>query len=366
MINYIKTQVWIPALVLLTAACNGDGSDKAGTAAALAAESNGKLTTVEVVNPKTRSFSADVTIVGTAKPNQVVQLHAMESGYIQKLHKDIGDPVKAGEVIAEMENPEVQRQYQKQKALLEAKKSIYDRLSGIAKKTPALTSLNQLETARADYESTLAEFNAMADRIGFLKVKSPFDGVVTKRFVDKGALVQSGTSNSNASPLFEIMELKTIRLSIPLPESDVSAVNPGTKASIVFPELAGEVFESEVSRMARALNPGSKAMDIELDIENKNLAIKPGMYAKVNMQISSRDNVLSVPNTALVVYQDDFFVYTVENGTVKRLPVRRGLQNKDYFEILDADIKPSTLIIVRGKNLVEPGMKVEPIQTSEQ
>jgi uncharacterized NAD(P)/FAD-binding protein YdhS len=73
-----------------------------------------------------------------------------------------------------------------------------------------------------------------------------------------------------------------------------------------------------------------------------------------------------VPNTALVVYQDGFFVYAVEDGTVRRLPIRRGLQNKDYFEILDADIKPSTQIIVRGKNLVEPGMKVEPIQTTEQ
>jgi membrane fusion protein (multidrug efflux system) len=364
--KYIKIQLWIPVMALLLAACDGNGTEETGLAEASVAEREGKVTTVEVVNPKSRDFTAQISIVGTAKPNQVVKLHAMESGYVQKLHKDIGDPVKAGEVIAVLKNPEVERQYQKQKAMREAKKSIYDRLNSIAQKTPALTSLQQLETAKAEYESTQAEFNAMADRMGFLTVKSPFDGVVTKRFVDKGALVQSGISNSNALPLVEIMELKTIRLSVPLPETDVSTVKPGTKATVVFPELAGEVFEAEVSRLSRALNPGSKAMDVELDIENENLAIKPGMYAKVKMQISSRDGVLSVPNTALVVYQDDFFVYAVEGGIVKRLPIRSGLQNKDYFEILDADIKPSTQVIVRGKNLVEPGMKVEPIQTTEQ
>jgi membrane fusion protein (multidrug efflux system) len=364
--NDIKKLLWIPLMALLMAACNDKGSEETGLAEASVTEREGKLTTVEVVNPESRNFTAQIRITGTAQANQVVQLHAMESGYVQKLHKDIGDAVRAGEVIAGLENPEVRRQYQKQKALMEAKKSIYDRLEGIAEKTPALTSLQQLENAKAEYQSTLAEYNAAADRIGFLRVKSPFDGVVTKRFVDRGALVQSGIANPNASPIVEIMELKTIRLRISLPESDVSAVNPGTKARVVFPELAGSAFEAEVSRISRALNSGSKTMDVELDIPNPDLQIKPGMYAKVNMQISSRDNVLSVPNTALVVYQDDFFVYAVENGVVKRLPVRRGLQNKDYFEILDAALKPSSQIIVAGKNMVEPGMKVEPIQTTEQ
>jgi len=146
----------------------------------------------------------------------------------------------------------------------------------------------------------------------------------------------------------------------------VSAVKVGTEASVVFPELAGKAFTAKVSRISRALNPRSKTMDIEIDIQNKDLDIKPGMYAKVSMQISSRENVLSVPNTALVVYQDDFFVYVVESGTVNRIPIRRGLQNKDFFEILDSEITPNTQIITRGKNLVEPGMKVAAILKSEE
>jgi len=353
----------MPIILIFLASCNTKTNDSQtgnnqgpGTKAPI----------VEVTTPRQRDFTAEINIVGTAKANQVVKLHAMESGFVRRMYKDIGDPVREGEMIAELENPEVTRSYQKQKALMEAKKSIYERLKSIAEKTPALTSLDQIETAEAEYESTLAEYKATADRLGFLKVKSPFSGVVTKRHVDKGALVQSGLTEDNAVPLVEVMELEVIRLGVPLPESDVSAVKVGTEASIVFPELAGQTFAAKVSRISRALNPRSKTMDIEIDIQNPDLEIKPGMYARVNMQISSRENVLSVPNTALVVYQDDFFVYVVESGAVNRVPIRSGLQNKDFFEILDADIKLDTKIITRGKNLVEPGMKVEPILKSEE
>lgn len=365
MLRYIR-YITILTVAVLVESCNSQSSPATEKKVALAADTNMKIPTIEVVRPKPRDFTATINIVGTARPNQVVQLHAMESGYVQRMYKDIGDPVKAGEIIAQLVNPEVSRQYQKQKALMEAKKSIFTRLDGIAEKTPALTTMDQVENARADYESTLAEFNATADRIGFLKVKSPFKGVVTKRFVDKGALMQSGIANPQAAPIVEVMELETIRLAVPLPESDVSAVEVGSKASIIFPELAGETFEAEVSRISRALNPKSKTMDVEIDVANPDLHIKSGMYAQVNMQVSSRENVLSVPNTALVVYQDDFFIYTVENEQVQRIPIRRGLNNKDYFEILDANIQPSTQIVVRGKNLIEPGMRVKPIQKTEE
>jgi membrane fusion protein (multidrug efflux system) len=358
-INYLG--ILLP--VMLIAGC---GEKLAGENTSAAGTESAKMPTVETVNPKERNFAATINIIGTAKANRVVKLHAMESGYVQKMYKDIGDVVKAGEIIARLENPELNRNFQKQKALMEAKKSIYDRLQGIADKTPALTSLDQLEMAKAEYESTLAEYKATTDRIGFLKVKSPFNGVVTKRHVDKGALVQSGITEAGAMPLVEVMELDIIRLAVSVPESDVSAVDTGTEVAVVFPELAGEVFQARVSRISRALSEKSKTMDIEIDIQNPDFKIKPGMYARVNMQISSREDVLSVPNTALVVYQDDFFIYTVDSGIVKRIPIRRGLHNKDYFEILDAGIKSSSQIITRGKNLVEPGMNVKAIIKKQQ
>lgn len=351
--------------VLIFAGCGEKAAREITTDTSVGTGST-KIPTVEIVNPKERTFTAAINIIGTAKPNRIVKLHAMESGYVQKMYKDIGDVVKAGEVIARLENPELNRNAQKQKALKEAKRSIYDRLSGIADKTPALTSLDQVEMSKAEYEGALAEYNATADRIGFLKVKSPFNGVVTKRHVDKGALVQSGIAEAGAMPLVEVMELDIIRLAVSLPESDVSAVDIGTEVAVIFPELPGEVFEASVSRISRALNPRSKTMDIEIDIQNPEFKIKPGMYARVNMQISSRENVLSVPNTALIVYQDDFFIYVVDNGIVKRVSIRRGLDNKDYFEILDAGIKSTSQIITRGKNLVEPGMKVKAILKNEQ
>jgi RND family efflux transporter MFP subunit len=361
-LNYIVLSL----LLLSLAACGDTQTRTSGAAEApVASSATGGETTVEVVNPQQRSFTAEVNLVGTSRPNQVVQLHAMESGFVKKLYKDIGDAVREGEVIAQLENPELLRLYQKQKALLEAKKSIYNRLHGIAEKTPALTTMAQVETAKADYESALAEYNSIADRISFLKVRSPFSGIITKRLVDKGNLVQSGISNPQATPLVEVMELQTIRLSVALPETDVSGVDVGTKATVLFPELTGETFEAQISRISRALNERAKTMQIEIDIPNKDHRIKPGMYARVSIRLSSRDQALSVPNTALVVHQNDFFVYVVENGVVQRVPVRKGLSNKDYFEILDAGITDASQVVVRGKNQIQPGMNVQPILTQQ-
>lgn len=363
--HYIKIIALALPMTIL-AACGNNSSEVNGRENESTSEASVKDVTVQIVNPKERDFTGVINVVGSAAPNQVVMLHAMESGFVESVKKDIGDPVRSGELIAKLKNPELQRKFQKEKAMMEAKKSIYDRLQKIADKTPSLTTKDQVEMAKAEYESALAEYKATADRIAFLEVRSPFNGVITKRNVDKGALVTSGLSNSDAKPLFEVMEVETIRLRVPLPESDVSAVKVGTEAEVLFPELAGKAFQAKVSRISRALNPNSKTMQLEIDIPNPELEIKPGMYARVNIQLSSRENVLSVPHTTLVVYQDDFYIYTVDNGFVKRVPIRRGLENKEYFEILDANITPSSHVITRGKNLVEPGMKVEAIKKDEE
>ena len=356
--------LWAQGLIMTS--CGGEQNSAQTAAAQQTDEASAKAVTVEVVHPRARDFTSTVSVVGSAAPNQVVQLHAMESGFVTSIRKDIGDIVREGERIARLKNPELQRQYQKQKALMEAQKSIYTRLEGIADKTPALTTLDQVERAKADYQSVLAEYQATQDRLSFLSVNAPFDGIITQRFIDKGALVNSGLQKSNAPVLFEVMELATIRVQVPLPESDVHAVDVGTEARVVFPELPGKSYQAEVSRMAQALNPKSKTMELEIDLPNPDFVIKPGMYARVSMQVKSSDGVRSVPQPALVAQDDDFYLYTVENGIVKRMSIRRGLENKDYFEVLNATITDSTQVITRGKNLVKPGMKVNAIQKKAQ
>ena len=316
---------------------------------------------VEVIQPSTRAFEADIVISGTAEPNREVMVHALEGGYLKGIYKDIGDRVRKGEVIARLDNPELIRQKQQLEAELEGKKSIYDRLQATYDKTPAITPLQVLEEAKSAYLSLVARLASINDRIGYLRVKAPFSGIVTKRMVDEGALIQNGITSSNSMPLFEIQELNPVRLNIPVPESDLRSIQKGMDVSVTFPQMAGKSFDAKVSRMAGAMDRDSKTMRVEIDIPNPSGTIKPGMYAKVQMAMGSRDNVLSLPVTAQQTFQNQPFVLMVTDGVVSRVPLRKGLSNKDYFEVLNPDISANTQVIIQGKGLVKPGDRVEAV-----
>lgn len=352
------------ALLISFGACNNVAQKKI-TGSESTTDKGNKVQTVEVVNPKLRTFIAEVLITGTAMPNQKVMLYSMENGYVKNILKDIGDRVSKGETIAMLDNPELYRQREKLKAQLQAKRSVYERLKSIQEKTPSLTPIQQVEDAEAKYLSVQAEWNAINDRIGFLRVKAPFSGIVTQRFVDIGALLQSGLSETDPQAIAELQQTDPIRLTIFLPESDAPAIKKGMKVSVGFPELPGESFSAKVSRMSNALDPTSKTMQVEIDIDNPDDKIITGMYAKSLIQIKSREDVPSLPLIAKTMYQDEPHVFVVKEGKVKRIPLRTGLIGKDYFEVLNPEIMEETLVIIKGKNLVKPGQIVEPILKQE-
>lgn len=360
--------LYVSFLAMVAISC--DTQDNNGSADALFSEDkiieNVNIPTVEVVNPQYRQFTETSSLVGTLRPYQQVKIYAMESGYVKSINKDIGDLVKANEIVARLENPELKRKLQEVEAKYEVKRSIYQRLRLIYDRTPDLTTIEQLEVAEAEYESSKAMLNAVKDQIEFLTVRAPFSGVVTERYVDIGALVQSGLSNSSAHPIVNIMDISKLRLNIHVPESDVSTLKVGDNLSVIFPELAGETFEASISRIANALDPTTKTMRIEVDISNKDLKFKPGMYARIELVINARSNVLSVPNTAISVEKNQYFIYKVLDEKVVKLSVRLGVQNKNYVEILDSELKSDDQVIVTGKQLISPNMKVEAINKNQQ
>lgn len=350
------------AVVILTVSCNSKPKQESTNSAT---SIEGKIQTVEVVTPHKRSFVAQRLIIGAAQPNRKVILYAMESGYVESIRKDIGDIVREGEVIATLKNPELIRQLENKQAQLEVKKTIYERLKSIYKRTPALTSIHVVETAEADYISANAEVKIIQDRLNFLQVKAPFSATITQRFIDKGALVQSGLTQSNPQGLVELQQVNPIRLTIPLPESDIAIIQKGTEVLVFFPELPELSYHAKVSRTSGALDAASRTMQVEIDIENSKGTIKPGMYAKVEIQINSSENVVSLPVTAQVKFQDRNYVYVVKDSKIERISLQKGLSNKDYFEVLNTDISEESQIIVRGKNLVKPGQIVKPILKAE-
>jgi membrane fusion protein (multidrug efflux system) len=323
-------------------------------------ESNDKITTVKVVHPKHNSFVAEISIVGTVIPNKKVSLHAMENGVVSSMKVDIGQRVQKGELIAQLSNPELIRKREQAAAKFDVAESAFNRLNNIRTKTPALTTLQQVESAEAEFKIAQAELNAVEDRMNFLKVTAPFSGIVSQRFVDEGALVQNGITDTDAMPLIELQDLSIVRISIPVPESDVAVISVGQTAHVVFRELGTKRFEAKVSRTSMALDPASKTMEVQIDVVNSDRAIRPGMYAHANFEVSSSESVVSLPLNSIIVNKSKYYVSIVEDEIVKRIPIKRGLANKDFFEVL-SDIDTEALVIVEGKSMVKAGQKVQTV-----
>jgi len=278
-------------------------------------------------------------------------VHSMESGYVQSIGKDIGDLVYANDAIAVLYNPELIRDAEKLKAELIAKKSIYERLNSIQENTPSLSPIQQLEAAEAAYLSTQADLRAINDRISLLTVKAPFTGRITKKMVNVGDLVQSGINNSGTKPLVELQQTHPIRLTVTVPESDACFVKVGLLSQINFPELPDGNYSEKVTRTAKALEASSKTMLVEIDIPNKSEAILPGMYAKVTMELSSRENVLSLPSKTKTMIDDAPHILVVNNGVVEKIALEIGLENANYYEVLNSNINDSTLVFQGEKVL---------------
>ncbi|HJY64572.1 MAG TPA: efflux RND transporter permease subunit, partial [Ignavibacteria bacterium] len=321
---------------------------------------------VLVANPVNHQFNTSLQISGTTKPNQEVKLYAMTNGFLNRLNVDIGSFVKEGQTLAVLENPELLRDKEKLDAELKAKQSIYERLKNVYDKTPQLTTIAEVEKSEAEYESTRAQLDAVLLQISYLNIKAPFSGVITNRFVDKGAVIQSGLNNSNATPLFEIQDLQTIRLQVDIPETDAALIDKNTKAEITFPELPSAKYSAKVSRIAYGLNEATRTMKIEIDIQNNDLSqrdpfgkIRSGMYAKVEIQRSGHKDVLSVPNEAIGNIKGQSFVYVVKDGIVKKVDVKTGIQDDKFTELLTANCEASDKVVVRGKEFCFDGATVK-------
>ncbi|MBL4707255.1 MAG: efflux RND transporter periplasmic adaptor subunit [Flavobacteriales bacterium] len=322
---------------------------------------NEKIQNVEVVHPKSRSFTSQVLISGTAKPNQSVILYAMESGVLMEINKDIGDQVNNGEIIAKLDQPQLFQETSRLQTELKLKKSVYERLSKITQRTPALTTTEDLERAEAQYLIALTKLDENNSRLGFLTIRAPFSGIVTKRFVDKGSLLQNGMNEDNPQSIVEVQQTNPMRITIEVPESDAVSVKKNMPVQLSFPELSGESFDAKISRTSNALDILSKTMQVEIDLDNAEGKIISGMYAKVMIQVNSRENILSLPIISKIRYKNEDYVLVVENQVVKRIPIKIGLSDKEYFEVLNAILDSTTQVIVNGKGLVKQGQTVNPI-----
>jgi RND family efflux transporter MFP subunit len=319
-----------------------------------------------------------LTLTATLEPYEQVPLYAKVAGYVSSLGVDIGDRVHKGQVLATLEVPEIQDQHvQAQNALRqhnaellraqaeeELRKAIFSRSEGLRKKD-AITQ-QDMEEARAHYKTAQADVELAKSARGgaearvaeletlmaYARLTSPFDGVVTRRFVDRGALVQAATANNNITPIVTVARIDILRAFIDVPEPDAEFVARGESAVLQVAALSSAQRRGEVTRLAEALDPATRTMRTEVDLDNSSGELRPGMYGSLTISLENHPRALTIPNAALHREGGASFVYVLEAGRIHRRHVETALASDERVEIV-AGVSEGESTIVRGSGLKE-------------
>jgi RND family efflux transporter MFP subunit len=341
------------------------------------------------------------SVAGEFVPYQEIEVHAKVAGYIRKINVDIGDRVKTGQVLAVLEVPELMAQLQgagagvrhSQQEVLRAQNEVarddaqhaalhanYLRLKQAADARPGLIAQQELDdaqskdqaseaqidsaksalaAARQQLEMSQANNNQASAMSDYTRITAPFDGVVTWRYADTGALVQAGTSANNSQPVVKLAEVDILRLRIPVPESLASSVHIRQEADIVV-HATGEHFTGKVTRFTDSLDRTTRTMQVEIDVPNDKYKLQPGMYADVRLQAQNHPDALTVPIQAVQHENGKSQVLVLDqHNRVQPREIQTGLEDPRRAEVLSG-LNEGDRVIVGNFGSFQAGQIVEP------
>lgn len=342
---------------------------------ALAGCGAGKTTadvhTVAVVRTQRMHLSNSMTFQGEFYPFQDVMIHAKVSGYVNPIRVDIGDRVKAGELMVTLEVPELrdqlegaiasQRRAETEHAIVHLN---YSRLVDVNRSQPNLVAQQDLDDAQAkDSASAAAQDTAKADAdryrtlSDYTRVSAPFEGVITKRFVDNGALVEAGTA-SNTGPLVELAQSDLLRLRFPVPEAETPLVHVGGDVRVAIDALH-KTFNGKIARDSWDIDRSTRTMIVEVDVPNSGDVFKAGMYASVVLSTQDADGVLAVPLQALSAGDSPSVLVVGSDNTIEEKKVVVGMRTASLAEIRSG-LSEGDLVVVGDRSGLVPGAIVSP------
>ena len=315
-----------------------------------------------------------VTISAEFRPFQEVALHAKVSGYVKSINVDFGDKVKAGDLLATLEVPELKDQMdaalaaaQKAEADFTNANLIYSRLMSVNKDHPNLVAQQELDTASASTQTTAAalasakaEIEKYQTLIGYTKITAPFDGVVTHRYADLGELIQSGTaSDTQARPVVRVSDNYRLRLDFPVSVDLVRDIQVGDDVEVRVDSLNNKKLTGKISRSTGEVDDKTRTMITEIEVPNSNLELMPGMYANIVLKVEKHLQALAVPAEA-VAGEKTHTVFVVDHSSqIEERVVQLGLETAEKFEVLSG-LREGDLVVVGNRAQFQAGEKVEP------
>jgi RND family efflux transporter MFP subunit len=281
---------------------------------------------VAVVHPERQSSTDEVVLPANIQAYTDSPIYARTNGYLKKWYVDIGGHVKKGQLLAEIETPEVDQQLSQAvadqataQANVNLAKITADRYEGLLKtdsvsKQDADNAEGDFQAKRAALDSSAANVKRLQDLQSFQKIYAPFDGVITARNVDVGDLIDAGAAGGTQKEMFHIAYTQKLRVYVSIPQVDSAGAKPGIEADLVLPEFPGRRFPGKLVSTAQAIDPSSRTLLAEISVDNPTGELLPGAYAEVHLGIPSGGPSFVLPVSALLFRADGLHVVTVENG----------------------------------------------------
>ena len=340
--------------------------------AARPAEEAARVVTVAVAKVTREDLFNDVTVPAEFRPYVEVELHAKVSGYVEKMNVDFGDKVKAGQLLATIEVPELQDQLHSAVAMQEKEEVdytnanlIYTRLQSVNQQHSNLVAQQELDTAQSKSSAATAAIAAARAEVAkyqtlvkYTQITAPFDGVVTKRYADPGTLIQAGTSSDQTLSLLRVSDNYHLRLDFPISVMYVKDIHVGDRVEVRVDSLNGRTNTGVISRTTDKVNADTRTMTVEVEVDNPKLEIVPGMYASVALKVEKHAQALAVPVQAVGGEKNPTVYVVNENSEIESRPVKLGMETAEKYEVISG-LKEGEAVMIGNRSLVHPGQKVE-------
>jgi RND family efflux transporter MFP subunit len=326
------------------------------------------IPTVAVVFPLEGAPTQEIVLPGSTQAFSDAPIYARTSGYLKRWYFDIGAHVQKGQLLAEIETPEVDQQLQQAQAELDTAQANLNIAKITASRWQDLVStgsvsqqetdqaVSNLSAVRAAAESSAANVRRLEQLQSFEKVYAPFDGIITARNTDIGALIDAG-ANTQPRELFHITAIRTLRLYVALPEVYSRAARPGAQPALTLDEFPGQTFHGTLVRNANSIDIASRTLLVEVDVDNPTGQLLPGAYVFVHLKLPDETHSVTIPSNTLIFRKEGLQVGLVRNGKAELVPVKISRDYGNSVEIVSG-LQPTDPVIVDPSDSLVAGMSV--------
>lgn len=364
--QFHTNRIWIVALLPVAGAAAlmlRPQAEKVSAAPAQVAP----VPTVQTIHPVRGDISQSFNTNATMEAYETADLYPKVSGYLSEVGVDIGDHVRAGQLLALVSLPETEKELAQAEATIASKRANLVLAQTTLKRQEGLLRIQATSqqvydeakatasVAAADVDLAVANADQIRTTLAYTRIIAPFDGVVARRLVNRGDFVQSA-STGRTTPLFTVQRVNVIRIFCNVPESDVASLRVGLPATIK-PYGWDETIAGKVTRFEGRLDPQTRNMRTEIDLPNPDGRLYPGMYAQVALATQTHPGALTLPTAAIGTDAAGKFVYAVQQNRIVRLPVRTGLVEGGMTELLGGVVQ-KTDVLASIQNAPPPGATV--------